>query len=185
MWQSLTIGYGYKCSNCLSVCPAGSQNCPEYLKDRDAFVEKIVAPLQGKRDPVYVLSGTRAERVARQQGKEVRFVRTPIRPTSVANFLLGVKLAFNPLKAAGARMAIHFHFTGKENISTTVKIDDGEISIDEGVRGNAGLTVHADAASWICFLNGELSLPYMILSRKLRLRGNPFLLKKFRDCLLI
>lgn len=185
MWQSLTIGFGYKCSNCLSVCPAGSQNRQEYLEDKDAFVTKVVAPLQGKTEPVYVLSGTRAERVARQLGKEVRCVRTPIRPTSVANFLLGVKLAFNPLKAADLRMAIHFHFTGNEHVSTTVKIDNGEISIHDGTHGNAGLTVHADAVSWIRFLNGELSLPYMLLSRKLAMRGNPLLLKKFKDCLLI
>lgn len=185
MWQSLTIGYGYKCSNCLSVCPAGSQNRQEYLKDKDAFVARIAAPLQGKTEPVYVLSGTRAEQMARQKGKEVRCVRTPIRPTSVANFLLGVKLAFNPLKAADLRMAIHFHFTGKENVSVTVKIDNGEISIDEGTHGNSSLTVHADAVSWIRFLNGELSLPHMLLSRKLSLRGNPLLLKKFKDCLLI
>jgi putative sterol carrier protein len=66
-----------------------------------------------------------------------------------------------------------------------VKIDNGEISIDEGRHGDAGLTVHADAVSWIRFLNGDLSLPYMLLSRKLTMRGNPFFLKKFKDCLLI
>ena len=38
MWQSLTFGHSYKCSYCMSVCPAGSQPSAIYEEDIKAFV---------------------------------------------------------------------------------------------------------------------------------------------------
>lgn len=186
IWQTLTFGYGYKCSYCMAVCPAGNNVKGKYIKQKDEYIKKTVTPLINKKEPVYVLAGSHAETVVkRNQNKEARYVRSPIRPTSVPNFLLGVRLAFNPEKAKGVRMAIRFVFTGKEEVTATVIIDGGKVDILEGIFGKTDLIVYADSESWIRFLNKEISLFRAILSRKLRIRGNPLLLKKFQDCLLI
>ncbi|MEK6672121.1 MAG: SCP2 sterol-binding domain-containing protein [Nitrospirota bacterium] len=186
MWQSLTFGYSYKCSYCMAVCPAGSDVIVDYLPDKKAYFEITVNPLIQKKEPVYLLAGTRAEvAVKKNPSKEARYVRTPIRPTSIAGFLMGVTLAFNPEKAQGVNMNIQFNFTGKEDVSATVVIGMGKINVSQGAEGKADLVVYADSEVWIKFLNKEVSLLKAIFSRKLRVRGNPLFMKKFQDCLLL
>jgi putative sterol carrier protein len=70
-------------------------------------------------------------------------------------------------------------------VTATVIIDGGKVDILEGIFGKTDLIVYADSESWIRFLNKEISLLRTILSRKIKTRGNPLLLKKFQDCLLI
>lgn len=186
MWQSLTFGYSYKCSYCMAVCPAGSDVIVDYLQDKKAYFEKTVNPLIQKKEPVYLLAGTRAEvAVKKNPSKEARYVRTPIRPKSIAGFLMGVTLAFNPEKAKDVNLRILFNFRGKEEVSATVVIDMGKINVYQGAEGKADLTVYADSEVWIKFLNKEVSLLKAIFSRKLRVSGNPLLMKKFQDCILL
>lgn len=186
MWQSLTFGYSYKCSYCMAVCPAGRDVIVNYLPDKKAYFERTVNPLIQKKEPVYLLAGTRAEvAVKKNPTKEARYVRTPIRPTSIASFLMGVTLAFNPEKAQRVNMNIQFNFTGKEEVSATVIIGMGKINVYQGTEGKADLVVYADSEVWIKFLNKEVSLLKAIFSRNLRVRGNPLLMKKFQDCLLL
>lgn len=186
MWQSLTFGYSYKCSYCMAVCPAGSDVIVDYMPDKKAYFERTVDPLIQKKEPVYLLAGTRAEvAVKKNPSKEARYVRTPIRPTSIAGFLMGVRLAFNPEKAKGVHMTIRFMFTGKEEVAATVTIDGENIDVRRGTQGKADLVVYADSEAWIKFLNKEMSLLKAIFSRKLKVKGNPLLMKKFQDCIIL
>jgi epoxyqueuosine reductase QueG len=186
VWQALTYGHSYKCSYCLAVCPAGNDLSDNYSSRKKAYFDETVAPLIHRREPVYVIEGTRAEVAVRKNpDKEVRLARTPLRPTSIANFLMGVRLAFNPEKAKGVRMTLHFFFTGKEEIIATVVIDGESVAVNEGAVGRPDLVVSADSESWIKFLNEELSLFKAIVSRKLRIRGNPLLMKRFQNCLIL
>lgn len=186
MWQSLTFGYSYKCSYCMAVCPAGRDVLEGYLPIKKEYFEKIASPLINKKEPVYVIAGTNAEKVVKKNpNKEPRYVSTPIRPTNITNFLMGVNLAFNPEKAKGVNMTLHFIFTGKEEVRATVVIRDERVSISQGIEGKADLTVCADSEAWIKFLNKEISLLKAISSRKLKVRGNPLLMKKFQDCLIL
>lgn len=61
----------------------------------------------------------------------------------------------------------------------------GKINVYQGAEGKADLTVYADSEVWIKFLNKEVSLLKAIFSRKLRVSGNPLLMKKFQDCILL
>lgn len=186
MWQSLTYGFNYKCSYCMAVCPAGEDVINSYLPHKKEYITQVVSPLKHKPEPVYVLKGTLAEITAKKNpDKDVRYVQTPIRPKSISDFLLGVKLAFNPLKANDFNVTIHFIFTGKEEVSATICIDKEKINVQEGTSGKASLTVRADSESWIKFLNKEISLFRAVFSRKLKIHGNPLLMKKFQDCLVI
>lgn len=186
LWQALTFGYSYKCSNCMAVCPAGTDIVGTYRADPRGYYWGIVEPLVRKKEPIYVLAGTRAEEAVRKNpAKEARYVKTPIRPTTIRNFLLGVRLAFNPLKAGGLSLSIQFRFTGAEEVSAVVVIKDGKIEVREGTAEGTDLVVTADSRSWIRFLNLEVSLLRLIATGKIKVKGNPLLMKKFQDCLLI
>ena len=132
-----------------------------------------------------MIKGTRAEKIAAgNKAKDVRYVRNTIRPASIESFLNGVKLLFNPEKAEVLKLTLHFEFTGEEQRSATIAIVDKKVTVQEGLHGSAGLLVRADAGTWVRILNEEVSPLKAMLTGKLRLKGNPSSLNKFKSCLL-
>ncbi len=184
-WQSTTYGHLYRCSYCMAVCPAGSSPLKTYKPDKKMYVKNVVRPLKEKQEPVYVIAGTIAEEKAlRNTNKIVRYVKNKIRPVSVKTFLEGIPLLFNPKQAAGLTFTLHFDFTGKEAMQATVEICDDNVNVNEGLNGNAGLRVKADSEIWVGILNEEVSPLKAFITGKLRLKGNPSYLKKFKNCIL-
>jgi ferredoxin len=74
MWQSLASPPGYKSGYCLAVCPAGEDNLGPYLRDRKAFMDTVLRPLQNKTETLYVLPGSPAQEYAQR-----RFPHKPVR----------------------------------------------------------------------------------------------------------
>lgn len=184
-WQSLTFGHAYKCSYCLAVCPAGSDLVDIYRADKKAYVSDVVKPLRNKPEPIYVIKDRAGEVAAlKNDAKTVRYVNTPIRPKLISEFAMGLGLLFNPLKAKGLDLTLHFEFIGKEEEMLTVVIADEKIDVTKGHHGSPNLKIKADSESWIKFLNEELSLPAALLSGKLKVKGNPLNMKKFKECVL-
>jgi epoxyqueuosine reductase QueG len=184
-WQSLTYGHAYRCSYCMAVCPAGGETAKTYLSDKKSYMARYVKPLKSKKEPVYVIAGTKAEKVAKKnQCKEVRYVRNTIRPASVQSFLDGAGLLFNPEKAEGVNVTLHFEFTGKENRSATIAISEGRLNVMEGHSGKADLRIRSDSETWGRIVNEEISPVMPLITGKLRLKGNPSHLKKFKSCIL-
>jgi epoxyqueuosine reductase QueG len=184
-WQSLTYGHAYRCSYCMAVCPAGDETAKTYLFDKKSYMEKYVKPLKIKEEPIYVIAGTRAEKVAKKnQSKDVRYVRNTIRPTSVVSFLDGSRLFFNPERAKGLNVTLHFTFSGKENKSATIAVSECNLKVQEGHTGDANLHIRSDSETWVKILNEEISPLSALITGKLRLKGNPSHLKKFKSCML-
>lgn len=184
-WQSLTYGHAYRCSYCMAVCPAGEETVEQYRSGKKDYSERYMKPLKTKREPVYVAAGTRAEKVAKGNDcKEVRFVRNTIRPASVEAFLQGAAILFNPEKAKGLSLTLHFEFSGKEQKTATISISEEKIHIHEGHHGVSDLYVKADSETWVGILNEEISLVKALITRRLKLKGNPAFLKKFKSCML-
>jgi epoxyqueuosine reductase QueG len=184
-WQSLTCGHAYRCSYCMAVCPAGEETVQSFQLDKKGYIEKYMNPLKKKHEPVYVITGTRAEKTANaNKSKEVRYVRNTIRPASVETFLSGAGLLFNAEKAKGLSLTLHFEFSGREQKSATVTIADGRLKIHDGISGSADLRVRADSETWVRIVNEDVSPLIALISGKLRLKGNPAHLKKFKSCLL-
>ena len=52
----------------------------------------------------------------------------------------------------------------------------------DGLEGAADLQITADTRTWLGFLAGERSLVWALLSRKIRLKGPPRLLRAFGSC---
>ncbi len=184
-WQSLTYGHFYRCSYCMAVCPAGKETVEVFKSDKKAYMEKYVLPLKSKSEPLYVIKGTRAEKAAsKKETKEIRYVRNTIRPSSIESFLSGVTLLFDPEKAAGVSLRVHFIFTGKEEVESTVVIADGAVDVSDGLHDKADLTVRADSETWVGMLNEQVLMPVALISGKLKV-SNPLLMGKFKSCLVI
>ena len=183
-WQALTIGYQFRCSYCMAVCPAGEEALPCYQSGKKEYLDTIVKPLKDKVEPIYVIANTASEEAAKKNpAKEVRYVNNTIRPVSVASFLVGAKLLFLPERAKGLDLNLHFEFTGKENVSATIKISDCTLDVQEGFVGDPDLKVIADSETWVKMLNEEVSLPKALITRKLKLKGSPARMKEFKSCI--
>ncbi|NPU64299.1 4Fe-4S ferredoxin [Bradyrhizobium sp. 83012] len=183
-WQSLSYGPNYNAAYCLAVCPAGHDVIGPYLADRKQHVADVLEPLTRKTEPVYVVPGSdAADYVARRfQHKKIRFVRSSARATSIRGFLQGMRLTFQPGKSKGLDASYHFTFTGAEPAEATVTIRDRRLTVQPGHVGKADLAITADATNWLRFLAKEISVPRLILTRSLRLKGPVRLMAAFGKC---
>ncbi len=184
VWQSLGFGPNYKAAYCMAVCPAGEDVIAPYLQSKKAFVDEIVRPLQAKEEPVYVIPGSEAETHVRKRfpHKTPRHVRNSLRPRSIPALLQGLALGFQRGKAGDLDATYHFTFTGAEHADATVRIAGGRIAVQSGHHGEATLRVDADSETWLGFVAKERSLPWALLTRRIRLRGNPRWLLAFGRC---
>ncbi len=184
MWQSLGFGPSYKAAYCVSVCPAGEDVIGPFLEGRPAFLKDVVRPLQDRPETVFVIPGSDAEAYVprRFPHKKVKAVGNGLRPDSIATFLRGLPLAFQRGRAAGLAATYHFTFTGEEALSATVRIAEGRVEVNDGHLGKAGLRLTADSRTWLRFLAKETSLPWAMLTGRVRLRGSPRLLLAFARC---
>jgi alkyl sulfatase BDS1-like metallo-beta-lactamase superfamily hydrolase len=184
MWQSLSFGANYKAAYCLAVCPAGEDVIGPFLADRKTHFKEFVRPLQEKEETIYVTRNSDAEdHVAKRfPHKRIKHVGNSLRPNTVAGFLRGMPLVFQPGKSAGLNATYHFAFTGKEPKEATVIIRDGSLQVQHGHKSEADLVVTADSETWLGFLAKERSLVWALLRRKIVLRGSPRLLVAFGRC---
>jgi Fe-S-cluster-containing hydrogenase component 2 len=184
MWQSLSFGANYKAAYCLAVCPAGEEVIGPYLTDKAEHLREIVRPLQDKEETVYVVPGSDAEEhVARRfPNKKAKRISNGLRVRSIQRFLWGLRLTFQPGKAAKLSAVYHFTFTGKEEKQATVTIREGTLQVQEGHQGKPDLRVIADSETWLGFLAKERSLLWALLRRKIRIKGSPKLLVAFGKC---
>ncbi|MCH8208873.1 MAG: SCP2 sterol-binding domain-containing protein [Nitrospinae bacterium] len=183
MWQSLSFGANYKAAYCMAVCPAGEDVISSFVNNKKQYVSEIVKPLTEKPEPVYVREGTRAEKIARKfPQKEIRHIKTSLRPGNISYFLFGVPLVFNPEKAKGLSLKINFEFTGQENRKAAIIINHGKVKVEDGAVPDADLRVVADSETWLRIVNKEILPLWPILTGRLKVRGNPLNLLRFQNC---
>jgi ferredoxin len=184
MWQSLSFGANYKAAYCMGVCPAGEDVIGPFLTDKAGHLREVVKPLQEKQETVYVVAGSDAEEhVARRFPlKTIKRVGNGLRPRTIQRFLAGLRLTFQPGKAAKLNAVYHFTFTGKEEKQATITIRDGALQVQDGHHGEADLRVTADSETWLGFLVKERSLLWALLRRRIRIKGSPKLLVAFGKC---
>lgn len=187
VWQSLSYGPNYKAANCLAVCPAGSEVIAGYQASQPQFLREIVKPLQQKQETVYVVEGSDAQSYLRRRfpHKKERVV-SGMRPTTVKNFLHGLKLTFQKQKSTGLRANYLFEFSGAEALKAAVQIHDGQLQVVTDASKLAELRpdlhIRADSKTWIAFIRKEISLPRALITGRVRLRGRLSLLPAFGRC---
>lgn len=185
MWQSLSFGANYKAAYCMAVCPAGEDVIGQFLASKKNFTDEVMRPLVAKPEPIYVVRGSDAEAHVQKRfpHKTVRHVPATItRPRNIASLLFGMPLAFQRHAAGKLDAIYHFVFTGKEPAEATVTIRGGKIALKNRLLGEASLKVTADSETWLGFLAGERNLVWSLLTRRIRLRGNPKWLLAFKRC---
>lgn len=184
MWQSLSFGANYKAAYCMSVCPAGEDVLGPWLDDRKKHLTDVVRPLQAKEEPVYVIEGSDAEEFVtrRYPHKTVRHVGQTLRATSIDGLVEGLPIIFQREQAKDVSVLYHFTFTGSEQRKITVTIRDRELDVDEGHHGTPDIHVTADSDTWIRFLNKQASMPWALVTRRIKIKGSPLLLRTFARC---
>lgn len=184
VWQSLSFGPNYKAAYCMAVCPAGEDVIGPYLTSKKDFTDEVMRPLQAKREPVYVIPGSDAEAHVQKRypHKTVRHVRNSLRPRSIAALLQGMPQTFQRHAAGKLDVAYHFVFTGSEQVEATVTIRAGKLTIEKGLLGKPNIKVTAGAETWLGFLAGERNLLWALLTRRVRLQGNPKWLLALKRC---
>jgi epoxyqueuosine reductase QueG len=183
-WQSLAFGPNYKAAYCMAVCPAGEDVIGFYKQSKKDFTVEVLKPLQEKVERLYVIHGSDAEAHARKRypHKTLRHVPNSLRPRNLKTLLQGMPLSFQRGAAGDLAATYHFTFTGSESASVTISIRAGTILVSEGFHGKPNIRVTADTATWLGFLAKEKSLPWALLTRRIKLRGNPKWLLAFGKC---
>jgi len=183
-WQSLAFGPNYKAAYCMAVCPAGEDVIGAYRSSKKEFMDEFVRPLQAKEEALYVIPGSDAETHARKRfpHKVLRHVRNSLRSRNIKSFLQGVPVSFQRLAAGDLEATYHFTFTGSQSAQATIVIHAGTISVTEGLHGRPNLRVTADSATWLGFLAREKNLVWALLTRRIKLNGNPKWLLAFGRC---
>ena len=184
MWQSLAFGPNYKAAYCLSVCPAGEEVLAPFLHDRGQFVADVVKPLQQKVETLYVQPNSDAEDYAKKRfpHKKTKRVGAVLRPVSIDGFIKLMKHGFQPGQSKGLSARYHFRFTGAQAGECTVEIRDGRIAVVGSIVGECNLRVTADSTAWLRMLRKEASPWWLLLTLRIRLRGDPRLLAAFGKC---
>jgi putative sterol carrier protein len=168
----------------MAVCPAGEEAIGAFLEDRKGYIEALVKKMHAKKETVYVVPGSDADAYAtsRFPHKKIKRVSNGLRPNSVTMFLKSLPIVFQRQQAEGLNAAFHFTFTGQEECKGTVIIRDKTVAVQDGLIGAADLHVTADSRTWIRFLAKEAGLPWALVSRKIRIKGSPKLMKAFAKC---
>src|SRR5262249_53539806 len=125
-----------------------------------------------------------AEAVARRKfkNKTVKPVGNGLKPRSIGGLLNFMPYVFQPNQSRGLNATFHFTFTGAEKREATITIENRTLHIKDGLAGEPDVRVTADAKTWLGLLANEKSFLWALITRKIRLKGNPRLLLAFGKC---
>jgi len=184
MWQSLSYGICNKSSYCMAVCPAGTQNIGQYLSDKKAYIKNRVKILQEKQETIYVLKGSDSmDHVgSRYPHKKIKIVGSGVRPASAMGFISSLPLVFQKKKSKGINACFNFTFTGDENFSASVGIENSTLTVDMKLNKAPDITIVSDARTWLDFLAGEKNMLLALISRKIKIKGPLKFMNQFQQC---
>jgi hypothetical protein len=104
-------------------------------------------------------------------------------PRNLKTLLEGMPHTFQRHAAGQLDATYHFTFTGNESTMATIVIRDGKLTLIDGLQGKPNIRVTTDTATWLGFLAKEENLLWALVTRRIRLRGNPKWLLAFGKCL--
>ncbi len=184
MWQSLSYGICNKSSYCMAACPAGKDNIGQFLSDKKGYKKNVIKPLQENSETIFVIpdSDAHAHVEKKYPHKQLKIVETGVRPSSVTNFLDSMDLIFQKNKSRGLKATYHFTFTGNEKVKGTVAVQDMELAVHQGHVGKPDILIIADSKTWLSFLSKEKNIIWAMLQRKIKIKGNLLLMKRFAKC---
>ncbi|ONH24082.1 4Fe-4S binding protein [Pseudofrankia asymbiotica] len=182
MLQSLAFEPNYKSAYCMAVCPAGEDVIGPYLADRARYREDVLLPLRRHPEPVYVQSGTHAERTAaRNPAKQVRYLDFRPDVSTVANFALGLRHMFtaNGSQQDGLRVAFRF-----PDGTLLASVESGKLTTGPVGDAPVDATVVCDAPDYIRILYRPVAgRPAYTERGNHTVDGDPAALRRLLACL--
>ncbi len=172
------------CGQCMAVCPAGETQIGEFLEDRKSYDKHYQKPFRALSEVIYAVKGSDAEQYVLNHfpEKTVKLISNGLRPLSIEMFLGSLPMIFQANQSEGMDVVYHFSFTGNESRDGTVKIKDKTITVEDGLNGIPNIHVTADSQTWIRFLAKEANLFLALITRKIKIKGSPRLMKDFAKC---
>jgi ferredoxin len=181
MWQSLAFEPNYKSAYCMAVCPAGEDVIGPYLANKARFRQDVAVPLLRKKEPVYVQSGTRAEKVAaRNPDKQIRYLDFKPDLSTIANFALGLRHMFTPVLAGDLKCDVGFRLADGE---VTVTVTDRILTTAEGITPQTATVVRCDRPDYIRILHPPAPGRHDDRLTGLAINGDPSALDRLLSCL--
>jgi len=83
---------------------------------------------------------------------------------------------------AGERAPLNVTLPIAEPAEATVTIHEGQLSVEDGLLNKPNLKIIADSETWLGILAGERNLLWALITRRVRLQGNPKWLLAFKRC---
>ncbi len=185
MWQSLAYGPNYKAAYCIAVCPAGEDVLGPFLESRARFLQTVVRPVTERVETVYAVRGSDAEAHVKKRfpHKKLRLVSSSLRVTRPRAFFQALPLLFQRGPARGLKATFHFELTGEHSTQATVRIDDGQLEVDDGVLSGApDVRVRVDGELWLDIVGKRRSAVWSVLTGRLKVQGDRALLQRFAAC---
>lgn len=186
LWQSLAYEPSYKAAYCIAVCPAGEDVIGPYAASKGRHLQAVAKPLMDRAETIYVVPGSDAEAHVRKRfpHKTVQHVRSSLRPNDAPSFFRAMPLTFQRGPAKGWTATFHFQLGGAGLATTeaTVRIDDGTLSVKDGLHGAPDVTVRCEPQAWLDIVTKKRSPTMAVLTGRLKLRGDRSLLAKFAAC---
>jgi epoxyqueuosine reductase QueG len=184
MWQGMTVGTSFKCTNCMAVCPGGEDLIGPYVEGQKEFATAVAKPLQDRKETVYVVKGSDADAHVRKRfpHKPVKYVENGVRAPSAAAFLDNLHILFQREASTGLDATFHFRFTGEENFEGTVVIRNKALEAKRALSGAADVSITADSRTWVKVVAKEKNMLGALLTRKIRISGSLARFKAFTRC---
>jgi multimeric flavodoxin WrbA/putative sterol carrier protein len=100
------------------------------------------------------------------------------RPDSISSYIEMMKLGFDPGSANGLKATIQFNFSGENQGSCFLSIDDGSLQGQQGNYTDPDLTVNTPFEVWMDILTKKTDGQQMLMEQKYTVEGDLELLMK-------
>lgn len=101
------------------------------------------------------------------------------RPGTISTFLTVMEMGFNPEAAREVKACIQFDFSGKQQGSCYMEIENGLISTGSGAAGKPDLVIKTPFETWMDAITGKADGAELFMSQKYTIEGDLELLTKF------
>ncbi len=87
---------------------------------------------------------------------------------------------FNAEAAAGDYAIVQLSLTGEDGGDWFFTVDDGKVTVTEGISEDADTTLKSSASDYVDMTNGKLNGMKAFMTGKLKISGNQAILVKFQ-----
>jgi putative sterol carrier protein len=101
--------------------------------------------------------------------------------TTAREVIAGMKDHFESGRAAGLTAAVAYELTGEGGGAWTLRVEKGQLQVDEGLpSGAVSATVTMAADDFVKVAAGELNPMTAFMAGKIRIAGDPFMAQRFQ-----